>query len=98
MKGAFSNTGDEVFRRDVVDAARWEALTREVRRHPERWVLQRRFDPVPLASTSGEIFPCLGVYVIDGSAAGVYARVATGRVVNYRAMDAALLVTDADHE
>lgn len=46
VKGTYSNTGDEVFTRDRVSAARWQVLGRHVRRYPRRWVLQRRFEPV----------------------------------------------------
>ena len=94
LKGAYSNTGDEVFMRDGVSVARWRTLAREVGRHPDRWVAQRRFEPVPLASAMGPVFPCIGVYVIDGAAAGAYVRLATERIVDYRAMDAALLIVE----
>jgi hypothetical protein len=70
VKGAYSNTGDDVLMRDEVTSARWRTLRREVRWHPRRWVLQQRFIPVPVAADMGPVFPCIGVYVIDDAAAG----------------------------
>jgi glutathionylspermidine synthase len=95
VKAAFSNTGDHVNTRDRLPRAQWQLLGREVKRRPEQWVLQRRFSPVPVESGMGPVFPCIGVYVINGKAAGAYTRVAIDKVVDYRAMDAALLVEDA---
>ena len=94
VKGAYSNNGDQVRTRAAASATQWRALAREVKRHPRRWVLQRRFEPLAIDSTFGALFPCIGVYVIDGVTAGAYARLATERVVDHRAMDAALLIVD----
>lgn len=94
VKGVFSNTGDHVLTRDGASPARWRRLRWDARLRPTRWVLQRRFEPVPVASEMGPLFPCVGVYVIDGAAAGAYARVATEPVVTHRAMDAALLIVE----
>jgi hypothetical protein len=38
------------------------------------------------------MYPCIGVYTIDGIAAGIYARIAARPVVDYRAIDVACLV------
>ena len=95
VKAAYSNTGDHVNMRGRLPGAQWQALCREVSRRPEQWVLQRRFSPVAFESDMGPVFPCIGVYVINGKVAGAYTRVATDEVVDYRAMDAALLIQDA---
>ena len=70
-----------------------EAL-RSVESHPERWVLQRRFVPAPIASHLGPVYPCIGVYTINGRASGVYARASVRRVTDYAAMDVALLIDE----
>lgn len=95
VKAAYSNTGDHVNMRDRLSRAQWQALCREVNRRPEQWVLQRRFSPVSVESDMGPVFPCIGVYVINGKVAGAYTRVASDEVVDYRAMDAALFIQDA---
>ena len=67
-------------------------MAREVRWRPGGWVAQRRFATVALASPIGRVRPCIGVYVVDGRAAGAYARLSRGAVVDYSAVDVALLV------
>jgi hypothetical protein len=65
-------------------------------------VAQRRFEPIgwragSAASEGGrELYPCVGVFVIDGQVAGAYGRAASERVVDHRAQDVAVLVSSAD--
>ena len=61
---------------------------------PRGWVAQRRFDASPLDSPVGGIYPCLGVYTVDGKAAGIYGRFSTKPLIDYSAVDAAVLVED----
>lgn len=94
VKATFSNTGDEVYMRESMSARAWSQLCSLVERHPEKWVVQRRFNVVPIASHLGPVYPCLGVYTINGRTAGVYARASLRPVVDYAAMDVALLVDE----
>ena len=92
LKMAFSNTGDEVHIRELMSPEAWNGICRMVQKNPERWIAQRRFQPVAIVSDLGPVYPCIGVYVIAGRAAGAYARLATRQVIDYSAMDAALLI------
>ncbi len=94
LKAAFSNTGDDVHLRETTDGEAWGKLLRSVESHPERWILQRRFVPAPISSRLGPVYPCIGVYTINGRAAGVYARASFRRVTDYAAMDVALLIDE----
>jgi hypothetical protein len=77
--------------------ARWMA-----RLFPKSWCLQRKFESIPLheepRSVAGAAHQsplcrvCIGVYVIDGRAAGAYARVAPRALMDGRAQDAAVLL------
>jgi hypothetical protein len=58
---------------------------------PRAWVAQRRFDLVPVDVAGIPMFPCLGVYTVDGRVAGAYARVARLPLIDARASDAAVL-------
>ena len=80
--------------RESMNRETWAKLCRCVEKHPERWVVQRRFDPVPIPSQPGPIHPCIGIYTINGRAAGVYARASLRRVTDYAAMDVALLIDE----
>ena len=59
---------------------------------------QRRFDIVAVPTPIGDVRPCVGVYTIDGRACGAYTRLASGPVIDYRSIDAALLVESAREE
>ncbi|UYV11768.1 MAG: hypothetical protein NCW75_10715 [Phycisphaera sp.] len=60
---------------------------------PGRWLAQDRFTPAGITDANGiERAVCLGVYVIDGTAAGVYGRVATGEIVDQAAIDTPVLL------
>jgi len=92
LKSAFCNTGDTVAARSVLGDAQWRQASREVLRRPGEWVAQRRFQLIPVDTPLGPRFACLGVYTVDGTAAGVYGRVSVSPVINYQAADVAVLV------
>jgi len=94
LKEAFSNTGDSIHMREAVGERSWEALKRVALRHPERWVVQRKFEILPVWSELGWAHPCIGVFTINGQAAGAYTRVGLRPVIDYNAMDVALLIAE----
>jgi hypothetical protein len=44
------------------------------------------------------VYPCIGVFTINGEAAGTYTRVGLRPVIDYNAMDAALLIAKEDSD
>src|SRR5262249_31950922 len=56
---------------------------------PRSWLLQERFES---ASVGDGFHASFGVYVIDGRASGVYARVAQRPLIDARAQDAAVVL------
>jgi len=98
FKAAFCNTGDEVAMRSNLPARQWRKVVRSVFWRPRGWVAQRRFEPIALATPLGLMNPCLGVYVIDGRAAGIYGRMTPGKIIDYSAIDVAVLVENDAEE
>jgi glutathionylspermidine synthase len=94
VKKAFSNTGDTVAFHSAPLLARWKQIARAVRRNGSAWIAQRRFSPVPLPTPIGDAFPCIGVYTVNGRAAGIYGRLTKQAIVDYRAIDVAVLIED----
>lgn len=92
LKTSMCNTGDEVVLRPMANERQWKRIAREVRWVPGRWVAQRRFETQPVDTPVGRMFPCVGVYTLNGRACGAYARLSKTPVVNYSAMDVALLI------
>lgn len=74
IKPALGHEGHNVRIRLVTDANIWQRAVRDARKHPHSWAAQRLFQSVPLPTPEGHLYPCLGVYVIDGRVAGCYGR------------------------
>jgi glutathionylspermidine synthase len=98
VKPALGRVGDGIGLTGVTGAKEWKAIDKDIRRHPAHWAAQRRFEAVPLATPQGPLFPCVGVYTIDGRAAGAYGRVAGKPLVDHLAQDAAVLVAAREQE
>jgi glutathionylspermidine synthase len=98
LKTAWCNTGDTVSARGLIDPRDWRRAFWSASFYPRQWVAQRRFEPAPVASPIGDVYPCIGVYTIDGRACGAYTRISKGRVIDHRAIDAALLLTETRNE
>jgi len=94
LKSALCNTGDTVSVRSLLPAKSWAKAARAARWFPGQWIAQRRFEPIPLTTPLGAVYPCIGVYTIDGRACGAYARLSLGPIVDYAAIDVPLLLED----
>lgn len=92
LKSAYSNNGDDVLHRELTAPAEWARTTRWLPITRGAWLLQRRFVSTPLSTPMGPMHACIGVYTVDGRAAGMYGRLSRGPIVDYRAMDAAVLI------
>jgi hypothetical protein len=53
---------------------------------------------VTLETPDGPMHACVGVYTIDGKAAGAYGRLSSKPVIDYTAVDVAVLVQDTHDE
>jgi hypothetical protein len=76
----------------VTEAADWQRIRRAAGKNPELWVAQRRFECVPLLTPDGLMYPCLGIYVIGGQAAGAYGRMGVRPLIDDRSREIAVLV------
>jgi glutathionylspermidine synthase len=94
VKSALCNTGDTVVIRSLLSNDQWRSATRAVRRHPGAWVAQRRFEACPIQTPAGPIYPCIGVYTVDGCPTGLYGRFSYTPVIDFAAVDVAILIAD----
>ncbi len=93
LKPALGRVGEDVGLRGVVAAREWKTIARAARWWPAHWVAQRRFEAVALEHEGEALYPCLGVYVIDGQAAGIYGRVARRPLIDSRSRDVPVLMS-----
>jgi glutathionylspermidine synthase len=92
LKPAFGRVGHDVGIRGVSEEKDWNKIVRYARKYPDYWIAQRRFEPAAFETENGPMYPCIGVYTIDGKAAGAYGRVGEYAIVDQFAKDAAILV------
>jgi hypothetical protein len=90
---ALGRVGEDIGLRGVVEAREWKGIARAARWWPARWVAQRRFEALALEHDGEPLYPCLGVYVIDGQAAGIYGRVARRPLIDSRSRDVPVLMS-----
>lgn len=94
LKTAICNTGDAVSARDWLQPHQWRAARWRARLFPWNWIAQKRFESLPVATPEGPRHACVGIYTVNGKAAGAYVRLSEKPWVDYLAVDAALLLTE----
>jgi hypothetical protein len=96
VKTAMCNTGDTVSIRELMPSSQWLRTRIQVALKPGGWVAQRRFDSVPITTPLGPRHVCVGVYTVNGRTAGAYARLSEKPLVDFAAVDVALLLEEND--
>jgi len=69
-----------------------QLIHKAAQRRPSQWVAQRRFAVVPLSGSSGSHYPSIGVFTVDGTVAGAYARIGRKPLIDDEAQDIAVLI------
>jgi len=91
LKPVLGRAGDGIGIAGVVAPREMRRIARQARWWPRNWVAQRRFDTVPVDAGPQAVFPCLGVYTLDGQVIGAYGRVARRPLIDASAADTAVL-------
>jgi glutathionylspermidine synthase len=92
LKSAYCNAGESVTIRALQNSRQWRAACRSVFWQRRHWIAQKRFETLPLQTPLGRLYPCIGVYTIDGKAAGIYARASAKPFIDCSAIDVAVLL------
>jgi hypothetical protein len=94
LKTAYCNTGDTVSMRGLMPRSAWLRTRLSAYLRPQQWLAQRRFESVPITTPVGKRHVCIGIYTINGKAAGAYVRLAEKPIIDFAAVDAALLIEE----
>lgn len=92
FKPAFGRVGDMIKMNGVTPEKEKRIIDRSIRRYPKMWIAQERFEAVPLRSSLGDFYPCVGVYTLNARVIGAYGRIARRPLIDHLAQDAAVLV------
>jgi len=98
LKPALGHEGKDIGIDGVTDADAWQRIRRAAAKEPGSWVAQRRFEVLPLSTPDGLLYPCLGVYVIDGRAAGAYGRMGVRPLIDDRSREVVVLIRQSPGE
>jgi glutathionylspermidine synthase len=98
VKPALGHEGYNIGIAGVTEEDTWRRIRGSIRWNPNAWVAQRRFSPIVLLSPEAALYPSLGVYVIDGRAAGIYGRVASRPFIDDRSREIIVLITQSRPE
>lgn len=94
LKRSYSNNGDAVLSRRWSRTRDYALALAHGIVAPTQWSAQQTFDSLQVATPAGHMHPCLGVYVVNGRACGIYGRLAARPPIDFRAIDTAILVED----
>lgn len=96
FKPAFGGMGRGIVVAGVTKKSAFKAVAEKARRHPMKWVAQRRFESVALPTERGLGHVCLGIYTVDGAFAGVYARIRGKPLIDKSALSIPVLIPEGD--
>jgi glutathionylspermidine synthase len=96
FKPALGRVGEAIGIHRLTPAKEWKQIRRNMFFLPNEWVAQRRFEILPLSTPDGPRYLCLGVYTIEGRAAGIYGRCSAHPIINHAAQDVAVLLKGED--
>lgn len=92
VKPALGRVGEAIGIHGVTPEKEWREIRKAARRRPRHWVAQRRFEAVAFGAAGGSIYPCIGVYTVNGKACGAYGRAGQRALVDGKALEAAVLL------
>jgi glutathionylspermidine synthase len=92
LKPIFGRAGEGVAIKGLTTEKKWCQRYRQARREKRGWVLQRRFQTLPVHGGGLDWYPCIGVYTVAGHAAGIYGRISAAPITNEKAKDVAVLI------
>jgi len=92
-KPAYGRVGDGISIKEALDKTEYEKILKDVRKHPGKYVAQKKFNSKPLIGENGEEYHvCLGSYAVDGEHAGYYARISATPRIDSNAADIPVLI------
>lgn len=95
-KPAYGRVGEGISIREALDIKEYEKIIKDVRRHPNRFVAQKKFTSKPVMGDDGQKYhACLGSYAIDGGHGGYYARISKTPRIDSNAADIPVLIERA---
>jgi len=93
LKPALGRVGEGISIEEAITEKELKNIKKAVRRHPDMWVAQKKFESRPLITDGEETYHlCLGVFTVNGRCAGFYGRISPFARIDDRAKDIPVLI------
>ncbi|MDR1565441.1 MAG: glutathionylspermidine synthase family protein [Oscillospiraceae bacterium] len=93
-KPAFGRVGSGISIKGAITEKERIKIEKAARRQKRLWVAQHMFNSIPVKAPDGKQFhACLGVFTVDGKAAGFYARLSETARIDENAQDVPVLIS-----
>lgn len=96
FKPTFGRDGKGVAVAGLTKRQAFRETADRARRNPTQWVAQRRFESVAVSTERGPGHVCLGIYTIDGVAAGAFTRIRGNALIDQHSLRIPVLIPDTD--
>jgi hypothetical protein len=93
VKRQFGRIGEEVLMGSHCSDEEWADWLGWPASEPEQWIVQERFENLPIRVDGETLYGCFGPYVVDGRFAGLYNRFARDGFIAYNALVGAVVGT-----
>lgn len=92
-KPVYGRVGENISIKEACKDDEYKKILKDVKRHPKKYLAQKKFNSRPLTNEDGEEFHvCIGSYGVENSHAGYYARISRSPRIDSYAADIPLLI------
>ncbi|HLY12034.1 MAG TPA: glutathionylspermidine synthase family protein [Planctomycetota bacterium] len=91
VKRQFGRIGEEVLLGSRCSDPEWADWLAWPASEPQEWIVQDRFDPLPIDVGGDTLYGCFGPYVVDGRFGGLYNRFARDGFIAFNALVGAVV-------
>ncbi len=93
FKPVYGRVGEKISIKEACGKGEYEKILKDVKKHPNRYLAQKKFLSMPLEGINGETYHLgLGSYTVDGKHAGFYARISNVPRIDSNAADIPVLI------
>ena len=93
FKPTCGRVGEKISIKEACKEDEYRKIMADVKKHPKKYLAQKKFNSKPLISEEGESFHvCLGSYSVEGKHAGYYARISKLPRIDSYAADIPVLI------
>lgn len=92
-KPVYGRVGENISIKEACKDDEYKKILKDVKRHPKKYLAQKKFNSRPLTNEHGEEFHvCIGSYGVENSHAGYYARISRSPRIDSYAADIPVLI------